>query len=257
MNKRSPTKDRLRFTLTEMLIVISVLAILVALLVPCLRNALTKAKVMSCTANLKSTAVGFSLYAEDSDNYLPVGLLGGLNWMDQIHNYLVSDPSLMLAESEKQGYTISLNKGLEILFCPSETRSYKSFLSGSWHPCFTYVMPVKNNAWPSRYIGVANSGTTAVPHNLNRLVSPYGIAMLTETAQSESANSPMGVNQGGFWAGTVQVPQNPETMALHDFSINYLFVDGHTSNMFVFDPTQWGTGTIGNPNGIYSVQYGD
>ena len=261
------------FTLTEMLIVISVFAILIALLVPSLKKALTKARIITCLTNLKSTATGFSLYAEDHQNYLTVGLDGsrGLNWMDQIHNYLASNSSQSLTPAEMSSYTIPVDKGLNTFFCPSESRNYTTFLAGTWHPCFTYVMPMTGNLWSSgpsmtmKYIGPSYGGALdsippvapVTPWNLNSLSRPDQIALLAENARLATVTNEMSINQGGFGGGISSVPQSPETMALHNFSLNYLFVDGHTANIDAFDPTQWGTGTMSAPNGIYSVAPND
>ena len=53
------------FTLIELLVVISVIAILLALLLPALDNARRVAKVTQCAMNLKSYAMGLTVYASD------------------------------------------------------------------------------------------------------------------------------------------------------------------------------------------------
>ena len=256
------------FTLTELLIVISVFAILLALLVPSLKRALTLARISTCTANLKSTAVGVNLYTGDNQDYLPAGMDGPkyINWMDQIQNYLIADENLKLTIIEKQSLTISESQGIKFLFCPSEVREYKVWDAVQYRPCFTYVMPSSG----SSYIGAISLGAFNInspmiaTRSLNQLNSPDQIALLTENARSPTATDIWSLNQGGYYdwvnnAGAVTrlVPQNPETMAMHNFSLNYLFVDGHTVNLDTFDPTQWGTGTMSNPNGIYSVAPND
>jgi len=67
--KRSPRPDG--FTLIELLVVISIIALLIALLLPALRMARTTARQVTCMSNLKQTATGYNLYADDHDDYLP------------------------------------------------------------------------------------------------------------------------------------------------------------------------------------------
>ena len=69
-------KNRL-FTLIELLIVISIIAILAAMLLPALNRARSKAKTIGCTSNLKQQGMAFSLYA-NSYNKTSAVLFGSL-----------------------------------------------------------------------------------------------------------------------------------------------------------------------------------
>ena len=61
-----------RFTLVELLIVISVIAILVGMLLPALNSARIKARTISCKSNLRQFAQGSVAYAGDNDDFLPI-----------------------------------------------------------------------------------------------------------------------------------------------------------------------------------------
>ena len=62
-----PTRRR-GFTLIELLVVISIIAILIAILLPTLETAKRQVKVTQCSANLKSFALGLTVYATESQN---------------------------------------------------------------------------------------------------------------------------------------------------------------------------------------------
>lgn len=65
-----PGADRRNyFTIVELLIVISVIAILAAILLPALQAARKKAQESSCSSNLKQVGVAVAMYLGDNDDY--------------------------------------------------------------------------------------------------------------------------------------------------------------------------------------------
>lgn len=60
------------FTLIEMLVVVSVIAILAALLLPALTKARDAARRITCVSNLKQLGAGIALYADDNVEMLPM-----------------------------------------------------------------------------------------------------------------------------------------------------------------------------------------
>ena len=68
------------FTIIELLVVISVIAILAALLMPALKSALEKAKTIQCLSNVKGCGIALALYQGDFKDIIPSKPVGYSSW---------------------------------------------------------------------------------------------------------------------------------------------------------------------------------
>lgn len=62
------------FTLIELLVVVAVITVLVALLLPALKNARSQAKLVACQSNLRQLGMVSTLWSADNNNWVPPGL---------------------------------------------------------------------------------------------------------------------------------------------------------------------------------------
>ena len=65
------------FTLTELLVVISIIAILAGLMLPALNSSRISALATACSSNLKQVGASFTLFANDNEDKLPPADFGG------------------------------------------------------------------------------------------------------------------------------------------------------------------------------------
>lgn len=106
--KQSPAHRA--FTIVELLIVIAIIAILAGLLLPALSGAKARAKQVKCVNNLRQTALGLRLWAQDNAEKYPWsvpmasgGSAGSADWGDNFRacSNELSTPQILICPTDK------------------------------------------------------------------------------------------------------------------------------------------------------------
>lgn len=117
-----------KFTLMELLIVISIIAILAGLLLPALNAAREKGRQIACVANFKSCGTALAMYCDANDRRFPPSS-GGTDDKEWWH-YIAVDQRWVTSRTD-WSWRSTLKK-MRFFICPSEPRlsvlNYGSFL---------------------------------------------------------------------------------------------------------------------------------
>ena len=110
-------KRRNGFTLIELLVVIAIIAILAAILFPVFSRAREKARLASCTSNLKQIGIAYHMYNQDYDETI---VFGG----DALSGYKQTDWRYWY-----DGLLMPYVKNEQVFFCPSfRFHKYPSYM---------------------------------------------------------------------------------------------------------------------------------
>jgi prepilin-type N-terminal cleavage/methylation domain-containing protein len=118
MNAKVPHRTiRGGFTLIELLIVITIIAILAALLLPALAKSRSRALKIACASNLKQWGMALTMYGNDNLNSFPDNSQGeDLSWMTPAMTNFYS--SYLIPDSRG---TLKNQRGLtDVEFCPTD-----------------------------------------------------------------------------------------------------------------------------------------
>ncbi len=275
--RKSPVKCD-GFTLVELLVVISLIAILIALLLPALAKAKELANTVACASNLRQIGLAGDMYESTYDNfvpcqqylYAPPSYPSNPTWDRQLYNFLGSQT----LTPYQMGHNLPASLRLPVLICPDDIRGGQigaSYLYGQAPLSYGIVQgPVFKPGGPGLYGLISpgqppygfGQGPTASslpdPANIFYCTDSFGGCAefanpLTATAGPfQGSGSPPNIVRSQYqddWTGQLLTPPHSGS------TYNYLYLDWHVENKHYQDTV--GTGTVINPRGAWTVAAGD
>jgi len=241
------------FTLVELLVVVSIIALLIAILLPALNKARLEAKAISCASNQRQIGLATTVYLGDSDNILPYGTYREgtpssptgirISWDSLLSDYL----GVPLTDAEKQGL---LHRSIKAVICPGDLEPLPPWGSGkrSYSLCRNSRMGAADLVYASQILDGTNFRL-----NITRVPSPSQTLWVLERGSPSN-------NQGSESCSVTDTPQqqmdsNTYTQQMHGLSLNYLLLDTHVERHEPQDTS--GTGNIAVPRGIWTRTLGD
>lgn len=209
------------FTLVEILVVVSIVAVLAALLIPAFASVRESGRRASCASNLSQISKAMSLYLSDhNDRYPPVRSTPGCTWVDAVYPYVKSTAVFSCP---------SANFGEYVPGCgPGKTLSLGNFdgFNGSYDLVSPFV--------ESQTTSVPNGHTTAYKVEPKTLAaSRYRFPSSTILVLDGSDTSYLFhfkfavVNPGVDPIHDVADLKDGGVLARHRDGVNLLYVDGH------------------------------
>ncbi len=195
------------FTLVELLVVITIIAMMMALLLPAVQAVRASARQTQCASNMKQIGLAVQMFANSRGGQMPFNVhhSAARSWVNTLGEYM-GDVD-------------------EIRICPDDPRAGQ-LLSGP-NGSTSYLI--------SEY--VSTEGIPGGVYNLNALAKPDQLMILFEASEKmeitadhahcSSWYTPHKINQGAVFVALEQ-EIDPRR---HGATANYLFADGHVESI--------------------------
>lgn len=166
---------RLTFTLVELLLVISVIAILTSMLLPALNKARDKARAIQCTSNVKQSATGMTMYANDYKNLVQIYLYTGsveYRWNRRLYEskYITNRNIFVCPTAEPRKYTSDSYTYGAIMSIPAKDKI--ELTSTGANPRWTFLR-LGNLKKPSNYIILGDNSYSSTTSNADKFLWQY------------------------------------------------------------------------------------
>ncbi|OQA87210.1 MAG: hypothetical protein BWY31_00922 [Lentisphaerae bacterium ADurb.Bin242] len=244
-------KRGIKFTLIELLIVISIIVVLVAMLLPALKKAKVTATKVVCQGNLKQTGMLMNMYQDDNRSLFPVAYQP--NSLGQNDNYSTGWYHLLYSNtrpSDSVTYlSVTPNSNWKLLRCPGDNKAWRinadydkpSFarLSYVGNNCVMASWDKANSIWSPIYTNSEHfKSYGGILGNLNLTrKTPSRISLVLERPADGQRCGPITINysytywlyptsSSYIWPGAHNDPLGP-----HITVCNILMCDGHVESV--------------------------
>lgn len=236
---RNNSKAEKGFTLMELLVVITIIAVLAALLMPVLSSAKARAQRTTCLNNLKQINTAMQLYAGDNHDTLPAApntaALGYItNEFDVFYKGLVKNYLGLQDASSPQD---------KVFACPADTFYYAQdrdnlYVAQSYHD--------QSFSDYSSYAYNGLGGATNTPPTLPDQTSSPGIFGWKLAAIKDPVKTVLVAEQSALYPWSWHEPQNlpPGQCAFNNAKNMVSFADGHVSYIRIYFNTDYSLDTI-------------
>ena len=189
LSKHPIPHGNMTFTLIELLIVISIIAILAAMLLPALNKAREKSKAIVCKSNLKQTGVILQFYAQDNNDYSPAAQGYESSLWSNGHHW----QAMLFANNYVKGKD---SDNLKVFMCPSEPDAKTSWYGATYGinwTTFGYSVKQEPKIGRVAMFGTASelmyvADTPPTRHNPN-FAAPFSFAAWDKSWPGETASS--------------------------------------------------------------------
>ncbi len=240
--RRTSRRNRPGFTLIELLVVIAILALLIAILLPALRDARERGRRAVCLNNLHQIGIGLVMYLEGETNGIfPAG--NAFTWY--YGGKLENNPDLAYEVEIKPvnnylGYEPRSPQVAELFHCPSDRGFLRNLLSPEQVGPTTYERqgnsyPLNDRIGRDRRIDencrhFRAPGSPRLPLRLTDIRVPESLFMLAGDHHYQFARqNPVARFASASW---------------HDRAeqrVNLVFLDGHAAYTQIVPETAWTT----------------
>jgi prepilin-type N-terminal cleavage/methylation domain-containing protein len=197
--------NRNGFNLVELLVVISIIALLLSILMPALGKVRSTAKRLLCGYNLKQIDVVIRLYTDDNNNMYPCAadplpegywLWMGRGWRSFVNPYLDN--------------SIDANNP-SVLFCPQDVVSKEKYESTSYSYSMSFYHSPEQIDSMSSTKDTYENAKPSVPQQVTSVAKPWAKIII------------------GEWLSNHELIEDDKGWWCWEGSRNYLFVDGRIS----------------------------
>lgn len=258
MKKQSAKRvNFINFTLIELLVVIAIIAILASMLLPALNKARLKAKISSCSNNLKTIGQMMNMYAVDYQDFLPpynVGiykLYGITNGAaPALQNVDVFWKAIMPTFAPGKNTLKSYDSWGKTLYCPANIFHQFSYDGGGFMTGFNAISPRSGyyftlRAPPGRWGATAGSNPYIARKVTLSYYTEYGVRKDARKYSIASdhvfSSSPL---DGSGVSAHLQMPT--PGVASPSETGNFLFVDGSVKSLHYTD-SDWNSKSTPTP----------